>query len=117
MLSARSPKRIRYSCRWRGCGPSTSRCGTTRVSKQRVEATFVVRSKADSIAIIASLGEAGTHRLSVVKLRHYTLTFWLSSGGRADCTLVRHGDGAFEGPCAHPRTARVRALMEPPKAP
>jgi hypothetical protein len=81
----------------------------------RVDVTFDVTLKADTIGITLSVAEHGSFPMSDVKLSDRTLTFWFAPGPRVDCTLTRRDDGAFDGNCKDSEGGDALMTMVPPK--
>ena len=85
--------------------------------QHRLGAIYDVSVKGDSLAIVMN-ADGGSFPFSDVKLIDDKLTFWVSPGARAHCTLTRRDDGAFEGRCLAegipPEASTLRILMLPP---
>ena len=83
--------------------------------EERVEVTYDVTLKGDTIGITVVAGEHGSFPFSEVKLVEKTLTFWFQPGPRVDCKLDRKDDGSFEGACRDSDGGDARMVMLPPK--
>jgi hypothetical protein len=81
----------------------------------RVETTYDVTVKGDTIGISVNAGEHGTFAFNDVKLADNTLTFWFQPGPRVDCKLARSDDGAFAGSCTDTSGGVAQMVMSPPK--
>lgn len=87
----------------------------TPPGQERVDVSFDVTSKNDTISITINAGGHGTFKAEDIKFETTRLVFSFTPGPKVLCVLTRKDDTSFAGDCTEDSGDVAQIVMIPPK--